>query len=63
VPTHEHKEVKMGARGGVALSGDLRDHMASEWLSQAAEVDVDMMLDRWRFLSCRVKLDQPSPQP
>ncbi|OEL38388.1 hypothetical protein BAE44_0000593 [Dichanthelium oligosanthes] len=65
VPAHEGKEVRVVAHGGgVALSDELRDRMASERLSQAAELDVDIVLDRRRrLLSCRVKLDQPSPQP
>lgn len=64
VPRQGQAHVKMVALGaGVELSDDLRDRMASELLSRAAELDVDITLDRWRFLSCRVKQDETSPVP
>ncbi|KAL6903494.1 hypothetical protein ACP4OV_004307 [Aristida adscensionis] len=64
VPEQGESHVGVVALGGdVALSDELRGRMASERRSRAAELDVDMMLDRWRLLSCPVKLDDPSPQP
>lgn len=50
VPAQERMDVRVVAHGGgVALSGELRDRLATERLSRSAELDVDMMLDRWRF--------------
>jgi hypothetical protein len=60
VPEQGQAHVRMVALGAdVRLSDELRGRMASE---RAPELDVDMMLDRSRLLSCRVKLDEePSP--
>ncbi|KAK3144256.1 hypothetical protein QOZ80_4AG0310640 [Eleusine coracana subsp. coracana] len=64
VPEQGQARVRVVALGaGVRISDELRGRMASERAARAAEVDVDMMLDRSRLLSCRVKLDEPSPQP
>ncbi|KAL6652384.1 hypothetical protein ACP70R_011309 [Stipagrostis hirtigluma subsp. patula] len=64
VPVEGEEHVRMVAIGGdVRLSDELRGRMAAERRARAAELDVDMTLDRWRLLSCRVKLDEPSPQP
>ncbi|OEL38389.1 hypothetical protein BAE44_0000592 [Dichanthelium oligosanthes] len=64
VPAHGQRHVGMVALGAdVVLSDELRDRLASERLSRSAELDVDMMLDRQRLLSCRVNLDEPSSQP
>ncbi|CAN6240141.1 unnamed protein product [Urochloa humidicola] len=58
------RRVGMVALGDdVGLSDELRRRMASERLSRSAELDVEIMLDRQRLLSCRVKLDEPSSQP
>ncbi|KAI4976014.1 hypothetical protein ZWY2020_049621 [Hordeum vulgare] len=68
---HAHDRVGMVAMGaGVGLSDELGNRMASERRrSRSAEVDVDIVLG-WnrvgfqkRLLSCRVKLDETSPQP
>ncbi|KAF7017493.1 hypothetical protein CFC21_030929 [Triticum aestivum] len=69
---HAHERAGMVALGaGVGLSDELRDRMESERRSRSAEVDVDIVLG-WiaeeshylkRLLSCRVKLDEPSPRP
>ncbi|CAL5031031.1 unnamed protein product [Urochloa decumbens] len=64
VPAQGQRRVGMVALGAdVGLSEDLRRRMASERLSRSAELDVEIMLDRQRLLSCRVKLDEPSSQP
>jgi hypothetical protein len=64
VPEQGQAHVRMVALGaGVELSDELRERMASEWLDRAAQLDVDITLDQWRFLSCRVKLDEASPEP
>ncbi|XP_072151425.1 uncharacterized protein [Setaria viridis] len=64
VPAQGQERVSMVALGGdVELSDELRGRLASERLSRTAELDVDIMLDRQRYLSCRVKLDEPSHQP
>ncbi|KAF8704125.1 hypothetical protein HU200_031616 [Digitaria exilis] len=58
----EEHVVRMVALGGeVQLSDELCGRMVSERLSGTLELDVDIMLDRQRYLSCRVKLDEPSP--
>lgn len=64
VPEQGQARVRVIALGaGVRLSDELRGRLASERAARAAELDVDMMLDRSRLLLCRVKLDEPSPQP
>ncbi|KAF0890895.1 hypothetical protein E2562_005027 [Oryza meyeriana var. granulata] len=66
VGKHEDRLVRMVAVGAeVGLSDELHHRMASERRSRAAELDVDLllersMLDAKRLLSCRVKLDEPS---
>lgn len=68
VGKHEDALVRMVAVGiEVGLSDELRHRMASERRSRAAELDVDLVLERRsmkddkRLLSCRVKLDEPPP--
>ncbi|KAK3144259.1 hypothetical protein QOZ80_4AG0310670 [Eleusine coracana subsp. coracana] len=65
VPDQGQGHVKMVALGaGVELSDELRDRMASERRSRAAELDMEITLDWERLLSCRVKLDEaPSLTP
>ncbi|KAL6903689.1 hypothetical protein ACP4OV_004502 [Aristida adscensionis] len=63
VPKHGEEHVRMVALGAdVGISDELSDRMAAERLSRIVELDVDIKLDESRFLSCRVKLDEPSPQ-
>jgi hypothetical protein len=61
VPAQGQERVNMVALGAdVELSDELRGRLAAERLSRTAELDVDIMLDRQRYLSCRVKMDDPS---
>ncbi|RLM74143.1 hypothetical protein C2845_PM15G14350 [Panicum miliaceum] len=62
VPAQGQEHVRVVALGAdVELSDELRGRLASERLSRTVELDVDIMLDRERYLSCRAKLDEPSP--
>ncbi|CAL5031035.1 unnamed protein product [Urochloa decumbens] len=64
VPAQGREHVRMVALGGdVELSDELRGRLVSERLSRTAELDVDIMLDRQRYLSCRVKPDEDGPSP
>ncbi|CAL5015944.1 unnamed protein product [Urochloa decumbens] len=64
VPAQGQEHVKMVALGGdVELSDELRGRLASERRARTAELDVDIMLDRQRYLSCRVKPDVDGPSP